>query len=42
MAHPIGNHAITISEFLSIYSIFKEYEGKELFTFHSERFDYDR
>ena len=38
----IGDHAITISEFKAIYSIFKQYEGKELFVFHNERFDYDR
>jgi hypothetical protein len=37
----IGNHAITIEEFKSIYAIYKKYEGKESFVFHSERFDYD-
>lgn len=42
LAQPIGNHAITIKEFMTIYNIYKKYDGKELFTFHSERFDYDR
>ena len=42
ITEPIGNHAITIGEFMTIYSIYKKYEGKELFTFHSERFDYDK
>lgn len=37
----IGNHAITIDEFQTIYSIFKKYEGKEVFVFQKERFDYD-
>ena len=37
----IGNHAITIEEFKSIYAIYKKYEGKGSFVFHSERFDYD-
>ena len=41
LALPIGNHAITIDEFKTIYAIFKRYEGKELFTFSNERFDYD-
>ena len=41
LALPIGNHAITIDEFKTIYAIFKKYEGKELFTFSNERFDYD-
>ncbi len=38
----IGNHAITISEFMTIYNIYKKYEGKNIFVFHKERFDYDR
>ena len=38
----IGNHAITINEFMIIYNIFKKYEGKSIFVFHEERFDYDR
>ena len=38
----IGNHAITIGEFMIIYNIFKKYEGKSLFVFHEKRFDYDR
>ncbi len=42
ITHPIGRHAITISEFYTIYSIFKQYEGKEVFVFHNERFDYER
>lgn len=41
LAQPIGNHAITIDEFISIYEIYKKYEGKGLFVFHTERFDYD-
>lgn len=41
LAQPIGRHAITIEEFQTIYSIYKKYDGKELFTFHTERFDYD-
>ena len=38
---PIGDHAITMDEFRSIYAIYKKYEGKEIFVFHSERFDCD-
>ncbi len=41
LAKPLGNHAITIEEFHTIYSIYKKYEGKDLFVFNSERFDYD-
>ena len=41
IVQPIGEHAITIEEFQTIYSIYKKYEGKNLFVFHSERFDYD-
>ncbi len=41
LAKPFGNHAVTIEEFITIYSIFKKYENKEEFVFHSERFDYD-
>ena len=39
LAQAIGDHAITIDEFREIYAIFKKYEGKDLFVFHSERFD---
>ena len=42
LAKPLGNHAITIDEFKTIYEIYKKYEGKDLFVFHSERFDYDK
>ncbi len=35
----IGNHAISIAEFMTIYNIFKKYEGKSLFVFHEKRFD---
>ncbi len=42
LAKPLGNHAITIDEFKTIYEIYKKYEGKDLFVFHSERFDYNR
>ena len=41
LVQPIGNHAITIDEFKIIYAIYKKYEGKGLFVFHTERFDYD-
>ena len=41
LAKAIGNHAITVEEFRAIYSIYKKYEGKDLFVFHSERFDYN-
>lgn len=30
---PIGNHAITIEEFKSIYATYKKYEGKAPFVF---------
>ena len=38
---PIGDHAITIREFITIYNIYKKYENKDLFVFHEKRFDYD-
>jgi hypothetical protein len=41
LAQPIGNHAITIDEFQTIYAIYKKYDGKDLFVFNDERFDYD-
>ncbi len=41
VAEAIGNHAITIKEFKQIYHIYKKYEGKDLFVFKNERFDYD-
>ena len=41
LAKPLGNHAITIEEFETIYSIYKRYEGKDLFVFQKKRFDYD-
>ncbi|MBQ3391561.1 MAG: hypothetical protein IJG56_04100, partial [Clostridia bacterium] len=34
LVQPIGNHAITIEEFKTIYAIYKKYEGKELYVFH--------
>ena len=34
MVAPLGNHAITIEEFQTIYSIYKKYEEKQLFAFH--------
>lgn len=37
----IGNHAIREEEFYTIYKIYKQYEGKELFTFKKERLDYN-
>ena len=39
VVRPIGDHAITMEEFRTIYSIYKKYEGKEIFVFHRERFD---
>lgn len=41
LVKPIGNHAITIEEFYTIYNIFKKYVGKNLFSFHGGRFDFD-
>ena len=41
LAQPIGDHAITIGEFRLIYGIYKKYEGKGVFVFREERFDYD-
>ena len=38
----IGDHAITVGEFMMIYKIYKKYENKSLFVFHEERFDYDK
>ena len=38
----LGNHAITISDFMTIYNIFKKYEGKSLFVFYEKRFDCDK
>ena len=41
MVQPIGNHAITIDEFKTIYSIYKKYENKDVFVFNSDPFDYE-
>lgn len=41
MVRSIGNHAITIDEFKTIYQIYKKYEGKDTYVFHKNRFDYD-
>ncbi len=41
LAQAIGDHAITIEEFQTVYGIYKKYEGKAPFVFHDERFDYD-
>ena len=38
---PIGNHAITIEEFMIIYDIYKKYKGKKVLVFHSVNCDYD-
>ena len=38
----IGNHAITISEFMIIFHIFKKYENKNLFVFREKPFDCDK
>lgn len=37
----IGDHAIKLSEFYTIYNIYKQYENKDVFTFKSKRFDYN-
>lgn len=37
----IGNHAITINEFMTIYNIYKKYENKGIFVFNKESFDYE-
>ena len=29
---PTGNHAITLDEFMTIYNIYRKYDGKELFS----------
>ena len=39
LAGVIGNHAITIDEFMAFYTIYKKYEDKELFVFNAEPFD---
>ena len=36
---PIGNHAITIDEFMTIYKIFKKYEGLDLLKMNQEEQD---
>ncbi len=41
-AQVVGDHAITMDEFKTIYEIYKKYEGKDLFVFHKERFDYNK
>ena len=38
----IGDHAITISEFKTIYGIYKKYKDKSLFVFNKKRFDYKK
>ena len=30
---PIGNHALTTDEFMTIYNIYKKYDGKSIFSF---------
>ena len=30
---PIGNHALTTDEFMTIYNIYKKYDGKSVFSF---------
>ena len=32
----IGNQAITVNEFMTIYNIYKKYNGKSVFVFHKE------
>jgi len=41
-AQVVCDHAITIEEFKTIYGIYKKYEGKDLFVFYKERFDYNK
>lgn len=38
---PIGNHAITMDEFMTIYRIYEQYQGKPPLVFHSQICDYD-
>ena len=38
---PIGNHAITMDEFMTIYRIYEQYRGKPPLVFHSQNCDYD-
>ena len=37
----LGNHAITISEFKTIYKIYEKYDGNDVFVFNTKKFDYD-
>lgn len=41
LAVPIGNHAVTIDEFMTIYRIYEKYQGKNPLVFHSVNCDYD-
>jgi hypothetical protein len=41
LVKPIGNHAITMEEFMTIYEIYEKYEGKNPLVFHSVNCDYD-
>lgn len=41
LVRPIGDHAITIDEFMTIYHIFEKYQGKNPLVFHSANCDYD-
>lgn len=36
---PLGDHAVTIGEFKTIYGIYRKYRGKEVFVFDKDRFD---
>lgn len=33
VVQPIGNHAVTLDEFMAIYNIYKKYEGKSPLVF---------
>ena len=33
IVQPVGNHAITVDDFKTIYGIYKKYEGLGLFVF---------
>lgn len=41
LVQPIGNHAITINEFMTIYRIYEKYQGKSPLVFHTVNCDYD-
>ena len=36
ITYPTGNHAITLDEFMTIYNIYKKYEGMNVMSFEKE------